>query len=32
MLISTLIVLTIAAGAVIAFFADGQTAPRGCDW
>jgi hypothetical protein len=32
LIISTLVVLAIAAGVVIAFFEDGQAAPSGCDW
>ena len=32
MLLSTFVVLAITAGAVIALFEDGQTAPNCCDW
>ena len=32
MVISTLIVLALTAGAVAAFIEDGKTAPNCCDW
>ena len=31
-IISTLVVLAITAGAVAAFIEDGKTTPSGCDW